>query len=215
MALQRIGVSTLLTSFSGTDKVTLACVNSWESCRDAVLETWDWKCASARAQLSQQTTTPIFGPTFSYPLPTQPYCLKVREMRPHIASYVIEGRNLLTYVDSTKDPVYIRYTGRVTDPGQLDTLVAKTIAWRIAAEIGNFLIREKGLIKEILGEYELIIEEAQAKNQYSGKDHNEEPGWYNNRSLYDPWGNFAGLDGERLIDNSDNWVNAGTWIMSP
>lgn len=213
-AVMRLGLAELITGFDSTNKITVLCKNNWESARDAVLESWDWKCASARAQLSQLSVTPVFGPLFAYPLPTTPYCLKVREMWPYVANYRIEGRNLLTDVDSTVNPVYIRYTARVTDPTQLDNLLAKVISHKLAAEICYALVREKGLAERIAMEYEDLLEVARAKDQASGKDHNSEPGWWQNGSLYDPWGNYAGLDGERLIDNADNWVNSGSFIMS-
>jgi len=210
----RLGVAELITSFASTNKVTILCNANWESARDAVLESWDWKCASARAQLTQLTATPIYGPLFAYPLPTTPYCLKVREMSPRVANYQIEGRNLLTDVDSTVDDIFIRYTARVTDPTQLDNLVARAISLRLAVDIGYALVREKGLVERIDAEYYEALEEAQSKNQAGGKDHNSEPGWWQNGSLYDQAGRYVGIDDERLIDNADNWVNAGQWIMN-
>jgi hypothetical protein len=217
MALTRVGVSEQIQNLNAdasASKTTIYCANNWENCRDSVLESWDWKCASARAQLNQSAATPVFGPEFSYPLPTQPYCLKVREMRPHIADYQIEGRNLVTCVDSTITPVYIRYTARVTDPTQLDALCTRAIAWLLAATIGPMLNKEKGLATALLQEYELIIQEAKTKNQVSDKDHNEDPGWAQWNGVYQN-GVYVGVDNERLLQNSDSWVNAGTWIQTP
>jgi hypothetical protein len=215
MALRRIGVDTYVTNLeSGTDKVSIACATSFEAARDEVLEGWDWKCAAARAILVKDAVAPVFGFACRYLLPEDPYCLVVREMHPCIADYVIEGRYLLTNVDSAEHAVKIRYTGRITEPGQLTALLARAIAWNLAAKISPSLNKGKEVQPAIMKEYGLIIEEAQSKNQQYDKDHNEDPGYWGADSLYDGRGLFVGGNIERFLNNQNSWVNGGTWLAT-
>ena len=200
MALARIGVSTRVTSLEASDKASVACNTAIFNCRDAVLEGWDWKCASQRSpSLTKDAATPPFGFANRYLLPDNPYCLVVREFRPSTYDYVIEGRYLLTDADSDIDDIFIRYTSSVDDPAAIPPLCAKAIAWRMAAEICNQLVQGNSNTGQaaILKEYMLIIEEAQGAEQQHGKDHNE--------------------DGPSITTSSDDtdcWVKAGAGYVT-
>jgi hypothetical protein len=217
MALYRIGTSSFVTDPNAKDKVTLACNTNYETCRNSVLEGWDWKFASSRAQLAQSAAAPIFGWTYQYPLPAD--CLVVRDISPKSADYVVEGKNLLTNAGNptglTGVTVYIRYTARIEDPTVFTSLCAKAIAWRLAAEIAPALIHEKELQKKIMDEYLLIIQEAQSANQQYDKDHNEDPGWWmTNKYAYAGVGD-SDSDSNQLLNNIDDWVLGGTSIVNP
>jgi hypothetical protein len=213
-SIYRIGLSSFITNLQKDDtKVSRACLANYESIRDEVLEGWDWKCAVGRAVLVKDTTAPAFGYKFRYLLPENPYCLVPREMRPHGVDYVIEGRYLLTNIDSDITPVMIRYTARIEDPTLLTALVAKCIAYRLAAEIAPALSTVLNLQASIMKEYIGFAEEAEAKNQMYDFDHNSDVPWTNLNGVYRN-GVFVGIDDhtiELLQDNQDNWVNAGEW----
>jgi len=171
MALHRIGSTATITDLSNTDKASVICNDAYEAVRDAVLEDFDWKCASYRKVLAQNATAPAFGFDYQYDLPTNPWCLVVRESYPE-TYYEIEGRLLLNDFDNTDEDFYIRYTKRVTDPTELTFLCAKAIAWRLAAEVCYAVVQTASLQKTIFDEYRLILDEAMRSNQQfdSGTD---------------------------------------------
>ena len=101
---------------------------------DAVFERI-WNCLIRRAQLAQETDTPVFGYAKQYALPTEPFCLRVLEFSNGSLSYpqdnmtsntggpvfVIEGRKLLTDEGTAR----IKYIGRVTDPQNMMPALSK------------------------------------------------------------------------------------------
>ena len=176
MGYGRIGISSRVTSLTGSDKASIVANSNLLPCRDEVLEGWDWKAASARAQLTKDPTPPAFGYANRYMLPASPFCLVVREFRPQGIDYVIEGRYLLTDADSDTDDVFIRYTSSVDDPSMLSALCLKAIAWKFAAAVCNTFVQGNAATGQpaILKEYMLIIEEAQGSNQWLDFNHDED-----------------------------------------
>ena len=194
MALSRIGVSTRVTDLTNNDKSSVTCNTFIYTCRDAVLEGWDWKSVSTRAQLTKDATVPIDsaagGFLNRYLLPSNPYCLVVREMLHSSYNWVVEGRYLLTDADSGTEDIFIRYTASTGDPSLLTALCAKAIAWRMAAEICNSFVQGNVATGQaaIMKEYYMIIEEAQGANQYFDKNHDEDgPSVFDSTSDYDSW----------------------------
>jgi hypothetical protein len=212
MAAARIGVSSRVTSLENNDKLSIACNTAIFSCRDATLQDWDWKCASTRVQLTKDPVPPAFGFKNRYLLPTVPYCLVVREMRPHFYNYVIEGRYLLTDADSDHENVFIRYTASIDDLSSIDVLCLKAIAYRMAAEICNLFVQGNAATGQaaIMKEYLMILEEAEGANQWNDKNHDEDAP----RSFNDPL--FRGHGNERSLElgEGDDWVSGGQWTAT-
>jgi len=108
-----------ITSFAdGTDlaaKVNLR----FPLVRDGILEMHPWNFAMYRTTLAQSDQTPVSGWSYQYPLPTNPWCIKVRDVNPDTSPPVAwevgvdstYGRVLLT----DESTVSIRYTGRQLD----------------------------------------------------------------------------------------------------
>jgi len=110
-----------------------------------VFRSHPWNCLINRAELAQETSSPAFGYTYQYALPTNPYCLRVLEFSNGSLSYpqdnmfsntggpvyVIEGRKLLTDEGTAR----IKYIGRVTDPNEYDASLIEALAARLAMEI--------------------------------------------------------------------------------
>jgi len=200
MAVGRIGISSRVTSLQATDKTSVLMNAAIFPCRDSVLEGWDWKCVSTRAQLTKDASSPLFGFKNRYLLPSDPYCLVVREMHPCNLNYVIEGRYLLTDADSDVSPIYIRYTASTDDPSVLTALCLKAIAWRLAAENCNAFIQGNAATGQsaIMREYMLLIEEAQGANQWHDKNHDSD----------------APYNDEELLHNRNSWVRGGTGTVT-
>jgi hypothetical protein len=210
-AIARCGISSRIVNLqTDNSKASNLCLASYESCRDAVLEGWDWNFASTRAILVQSATPPAWGYSHQYVLPTN--CLVVRQINPSV-DWKVEGRMLLTHFDNTNYSLKARYTASIVDPTVIPSLCAKAMAWRIAAEICPSLVNIQNLQASIMKEYMMIIEEAQSANQSSQQDHNMDVPWHNFNGVFRN-GVYVGLgadEGEmnQLLSGGDNWADAG------
>ena len=143
-ALTIIGASTISSLTEGVKAANV--VNQrFDSVRDAVFRAHPWNSLVARATLSQDSTSPAFGYTYQYLLPTDPACLRVLEFSNGTLTYpvdnmtnsnglpvfVVEGKKLLTDEGTAK----IKYIARVTDTTQYDTSLIETLSARLAHEI--------------------------------------------------------------------------------
>jgi len=143
-ALNIIGASNI-SALDENSKAARLVNQRYESVRDSVFRSHPWNCLINRAELAQETSSPAFGYTYQYALPTNPYCLRVLEFSNGSLSYpqdnmfsntggpvyVIEGRKLLTDEGTAR----IKYIGRVTDPNEYDASLIEALAARLAMEI--------------------------------------------------------------------------------
>lgn len=133
-ALIKLGTSTILSFTDGTKEANL-CNLRFEECRDIVLRLHPWNCAITRVQLAPLVTEPAFGFTVEFQLPTD--LLRVLYVDPieNDIDYRIEGRKLLADV-TTIDLVYVK---KVTDPTEMDVLMAEALATYLAYDISYSL----------------------------------------------------------------------------
>lgn len=112
---------------------------------DALLRSYRWSFAIKRAQLAQLTEEPVYGYQFMYQLPSD--CIRIdvvtddvhldwcdyewTSYRPPIPRYQVEGRKILTDMDT----VYIRYGARMPDPTTYDEAFLEAFACKLAAEL--------------------------------------------------------------------------------
>jgi len=109
LALMMLGQSSIISFYDGTDKANL-CEAFYPQVRDEVLRAHPWNCARVRVQLAALGASPVYGFTYQYQLPTDPYCLKVLDVNDDSSVvWRIEQRTLVT----DEGEVYITYTGRV------------------------------------------------------------------------------------------------------
>lgn len=139
VGLRLLGANTITAIDEGTKNADL-CQDLWDDVLDAVLRDHPWNCAMERAQLSADVTGPLYEWGYSYTLPTDPYCLRVLgtsndeyvdDNGAPMYPYVIEGRKILTDVSE----LYIKYTGRITDPNDFDSLIKNALSKAMAKEL--------------------------------------------------------------------------------
>jgi len=118
-----------ITALTDDVKAARLCNARYEALRDAVLREAKWNFALGRVQLAKLTTTPAFGFTSEFQLPTD--CLRVLKTDDDLDTYKVEGKKLLTNASSVK----IQYIKRITDPAYFDSLFAEALAARIAMEL--------------------------------------------------------------------------------
>jgi len=135
--------------------------------RDAMLRRYTWNFALARQALSQDATGPDFEFTYSYTLPTNPYCLRALEMYNSMSEWKTEGRKLLTDDSS----VNLKYIKRVENEVDFDDLFTDALIFTLAANISISIKRDNALALK-------LMEVAEIKTQ-TARTHDSQEGTYN------------------------------------
>ena len=176
-ALNILGASNIST-FDENSKAARLVSQRYSAIRDAVFAAHPWSCLIRRAALAQSSTVPAFGYEHEYPLPTDPFCLRVLEFSNGTQSYpqdnmmtstggpvfVIEGRNLVTNEDTAK----IKYVARVTDPQQYDPGLIEVLSTRLAAEICYAITGSTTMIQVTTAAFEAKLREARFVDSTQG-----------------------------------------------
>ena len=161
-ALTHLGANRIVSLTDGSTES--AVMNQiYDGVLDSVMRAYPWNCLITRTQLAASTTTPAFQFDYQYPLPTDPYCIRVLEMEETRADdlWKIEGRNLLTDASTCK----IRYLGRPDDVGNIDGLLAAAISARLAADSAYTLVQSNALMQSMWALYQQKMEEARIVDQ--------------------------------------------------
>ena len=127
-ALNQLGASSI-TALTENSKNARLCNERYETVRDAVFRSHPWNCLIKRVQLAQDTTTPAWGFTFQYTLPSD--CLRLLRILDYESNYKVEGRKILSNTSSMK----ILNIARVTDPNEYDELLRETLSASLGADI--------------------------------------------------------------------------------
>jgi len=135
--------------------------------RDSMLRQYTYNFALRRQTLSQDATGPDFEFTYSYSLPTDPYCLRALEMWNSTQEWKVEGRKLLTDLDG----VNLKYIARVTNTVEFDDLFTDALVFKIAANIAMPIKRDKALA-------DALANVAEFKTQ-TARTHDSQEGTYN------------------------------------
>jgi len=173
-AMDLLGATTI-TSLNENSKEARLCNRKFDVARDSVLRTHPWNVAIARAELAASSTSPPFGFTYSFPLPADPYCLRVlsfwnANVNNELAAYdsnimfKIEGRNILSNEDSCK----IVYISRVTDTEQFDPLLSTAIAHRLASDTAYAITGSNTVSQQMFSLYEQRLKEAKGVDAMEG-----------------------------------------------
>lgn len=174
-AMDLLGAATI-TSLTENSKEARLCNRRFETVRDAVLRAHNWNVAIFRTSLAKNASSPAFGFTNQFTLPTNPYCLRVislhtsnvdNDISPYDtqAMFKIEGRSVLTD-EGTCNIIYI---GRVTDTEQYDSLLSSAIAHRLASETAYAITGSTSVSQQIFQLYQQRLTEARSMDAIEGK----------------------------------------------
>ena len=165
-ALTKIGADRILAITDDTKAAsTLNAI--WAIKRDAELAAQPWTFAIRRASLPASTTTPSFGWSYAYPLPSdylamvevgEDYAFYTGDPQPLFA---LEGGEVLTDQGS---PLNIRYVSRVTNTGLYPALFAEALACRLAAELCESMTQSVPKLEAAWAEHKKAIREARRVN---------------------------------------------------
>ena len=151
----------VLTSLSDDSRKARICSQRIDKVLRAVLRAYPWNCAVKRTNLAALTSTPAYGYTYEYQLPTD--CLRVLEVQDG-PEFRIEGRKILTDASA---PLYIAYLAEV-DVSEYDPLLEDAAAARLAADVAYPLTNDKGLADRMYALYQAKLSEAQGIDAQEG-----------------------------------------------
>lgn len=159
-ALALIKAPRLTSLHDGSERATLATLR-YASCRDAVLESLAWTFANMRKTLTRSTRTPDWGWAYQYRLPSEPWCVKVREPDPTYTPWEVgydEGdeRVLLTDQETMK----IRYTARVVNINVWSPQAVLALTYMLASEFAAMITGDANRVKLFQQAYLTTIGEA-------------------------------------------------------
>jgi len=132
MALGELGAELLTNYSTDTTKRAILCRTFYPSILDAVLRAYPWNCALVRKTLAADVSAPIYGYDHKFPLPDNPYCLRILGIE-DIDDFKIEGRFILCNESS----INIRYISRIANTAIFDSLLVQAIAMRLAAVLSK------------------------------------------------------------------------------
>lgn len=136
----------------------------WPLVLDEFITGHPWNFAIRRAELTQDTTSPVFGYANRFYLPTDPYCLRVLGMSESDYEYKVEGRRLLTDESTAK----IKYLARIEEYNSWQALARAAAACRLAWKLALSLTGSQKTANAMLDQYLLIIGEARTMDAQEG-----------------------------------------------
>ena len=143
----------------------VACKQFYQPTVDGVLRSFPWNCATIRVQLIRLVDAPVYGFSYQFTLPVDPFCLRVLEIEDQDVDtvYKIEGRKLLIDEDSVK----IKYIGRI-DEGDFDSLLTQTISAKLASYLCHAITGKANLFDSMMKLYQYCLDEAKSVDSQEG-----------------------------------------------
>lgn len=149
-ALIHLGAG-LITSLSDNSDEARACNQFYDKSRDSVLTQANWTFATTQQELSKDVATPLFGYSYQYSLPTDPYCLKplIIDDPNDEVDWKIHGRKLLT----DKDGVYLQYIARITDLSLQSPLFDAALELYLAYRMAYTITGSRAVMEDMKSAY--------------------------------------------------------------
>lgn len=165
LALQMLGRGKFVTALDEDSQAARVMRLQMPYARDAVLRSYPWKFAQARAALPADETAPAFEWAYSYTLPSD--CVLMHTIfNGDDLEWRVEGRKVLCNVSA---PLYIKYTARVTDLAQSDPLFFQALAARLASDTAVTLTENSGKAQDLWQVYQAKLREARAMDSQEGQ----------------------------------------------
>jgi len=163
-----------------------ACRLFYEPVRDAVLQSYPWRCAGKTVALAEVASPPSSPWLHAYQRPFD--CLRVRWIRPN---YSTSDRCVLTLQQEVSIPydvdgdlifcnlpvAFLRYTSRLADVTSLSPLLAEAIEWHLAARLAMPLTKDPKIRADALQlarDIQSKAEVADANETHETSDHDSE-----------------------------------------
>ncbi len=162
-SLGRIGALKIKNVETDTSVQAIQCRLHYEPTRDALQRSHKWRFASARSELTQDSTDPDFEWDNQFDLPDD--FLRFKSVFEEEATFskhrrhAIEGDKYLTNFDT----VSLRYIKKVTDVSEFDSLYTEIFVLQLALKLlGPLAGGDKKLTDTLLKELKPLLAKAQA-----------------------------------------------------
>lgn len=109
------------------------CNERYQSVADAVMGEHLWSAAEKQTSLASDSTAPLYGYDYKYQLPVD--CLYIREVTDTDGGLITNWKRIGQFIHCDENALLLGYTKQITDPTELDPLLAESIAARLAMEI--------------------------------------------------------------------------------
>jgi hypothetical protein len=166
-SLLLLGANTI-TSFADDDSNAVLVNRFYGSERDALLRSHRWNFAISTANLASLADTPIIDWQFKFTLPTDPYCLRILDVRTVTGDiyldFAIQGRELYTE-ESTVDITYVQ---RVEDPTQFAALFYQALVFRLAWKMAYPVTRSSATMSLMGQMYDAVVRDARTVDSQEG-----------------------------------------------
>ena len=96
-ALNQLGAASI-TALTDNSKNARLCNERYNTVRDSVFRSHPWNSLIKRIQLAQNTSTPVYGFSYQFNLPSD--CLRVLTIDAYNSDYKVEGRKILCNTSS-------------------------------------------------------------------------------------------------------------------
>jgi hypothetical protein len=157
-------------SFTDGTSLSALCGEFYPDTRDSVLELHPWNFATAFKTLARSPDTPAMRYSYMYPLPTDPYCIKVRgtDGSPgatfEVGTDEYNGRVLY----SNESSVSIDYTKRVEDLNSWSPLALQVLIKMLASKLAKPLTGQSSLTQLKWQEALALLPEARGSDGREG-----------------------------------------------
>jgi hypothetical protein len=149
-----------ITALLETNKRAVAMNDVYTQIRREILKQFPWPFAIKRVLLSQLVTTPAFGYTYEYQLPSD-FLKMLHPLDENYAfEYQLEGTKLLT--DEGSADAFVRYVYDCTNESLFDPLFVKLFAYALARETSYELTQDKVKTKEVSDGYDEVLRETRS-----------------------------------------------------
>lgn len=165
-ALTRIAKDRI-NSFTENSPEAILVNELYDSVRREVLDEGPWSFATKRVELAKLTTTPAWGFTAEFELPSDfIQMIEIPEEEGDI-DYQVEGFKLLANINSLK----IKYTADITNEAIWSPKFIKCVYLKLALEMTTAFRRNETLAKRLAIEYGIALSEGLARDaQQSSKE---------------------------------------------
>lgn len=176
LALYKIGEKKPLTTWPDPSTNGTLCYQFFDTVMDEVLESEDWKCARASAELAQLSDSPTLEEEYEYQYALPNDCLLPRIVcdengTKFATKWEVEGRNIL----SGEDEVYLKYTKREIDLNIWTPTLRKVFVLKLAIELVTPIGKSRAILQNLALELtEIAIPQAEISNARIGYVEDEE-----------------------------------------
>lgn len=166
-ALTKLGAKAI-TSLDDNTPEARACKLRYEACRDIVLRSHPWNCAVKRIILSPLVGSPVFDFAYRFQIPSD--SIRVLWLGDNIDEYRINGREILCDAAEVK----LIYIAKISDPNDLDSLLADCISCYLAWDICYKITQSATLKGQLFNDYMYALRNARnidSKEEPAGSLH--------------------------------------------